>query len=647
MCGIVGYVGLHGQQVQPELIERMLQWIHHRGPDDKGVWCQTSVGLGTARLAIIDLVTGHQPLSNEDQTVWVAFNGEIYNFLELREYLVQQGHVFRTHSDTEVIVHAYEEWGLECVSHLYGMFGIALVDLPAKRLYLARDIAGEKPLFYTQQTGFFAFASELKPLLHELPLSRTLNATAIQSYMVFSRPVRDLCVFQEIQKLLPGQILQCHLEDGRIEISDYWTPPEQKQAVSLEEAEHTLLSLFEDAVRRFIIADVPVGAFLSGGTDSSAVVAMMRRFFDHPVKTFTAIYDDPYISEEHEAKQVARLLETDHHEIHIRPADVFRELPRLIWHLEEPFADASFIPTYFVSQKAREQVTVALTGDGGDELFGGYDSYFAWNILEHYTQIPQVVQNLSEGIINRIPIQKFTRYPGIYHYISGVKRVVQASKVTDDISRFHLLTGDGNLSALLPDATIEQLLALRRQTIGSYHGENSLDRLLLFQFRGLLPELYFTKVDRMSMANSLECRSPLVYNDIRQFALTLPTLLKVRGRQRKLLLKRVFEKFLPKEILYRPKKGFSIPFYRWLREDPQLRKLVEYYTLAEGRQYLQEAGGIKIEPITKDTQDYLARKHNRWGLPWKAVCFGLWWQTYVEHDGRSPFPIDEQGIRAS
>ena len=634
MCGIAGYIDLKGRKPDPRLIERMLQRIHHRGPDEKGVWRHDAVCLGTARLAIIDLETGQQPLSNEDDSVWVAFNGEIYNFQDLRDFLKTQGHQFRTRTDTEVIVHAYEEWGSDFVSHLNGMFGIALVDLRNGQFLLTRDAVGEKPVFYTRQQGFFAFCSELKPLLHELPLSREIEPLALQSFWAFSRSVRDLCAFKDIQKLLPGEILQLDLQTGKSAVSTYWRAPEDRLKLSEEEAAERLLNLLEDSIRRFVIADVPVGAFLSGGTDSSAVVAMMRRFFDHPVKTFTAIYDDPHISEAKEARQVADLLGTEHHEIKIHPADIVRVLPKLLWHFEEPFADASFLPTYFVSQKAREFVTVALTGDGGDELFGGYDWYFAWKLLERYKTMPGFAQAVGTWCAEKLPLHQFITSPGVYHYINGIKRLTKAAKESDEISMFQALTGDANLSSLVSASAMEQLLDLRRETLDGYTESRSLERILFYQFRGLLPELFFTKVDRMSMANSLECRSPLVYADIVRFALRLPMSLKVKGSQRKYLLKRVFERFLPKEILYRPKKGFTVPFYRWFREDPGLRRIVERYTLDKRRNDFFEDTGINSALIASETKAYLQGKHNRWSLPWKAICFGIWHRTFVERDGQ-------------
>ena len=636
MCGIAGIVDFHGLLRPQTLVPRMLGRLNHRGPDESGVWSNERIGIGTARLAIIDLVTGGQPISNEDGTIWGCLNGEIYNFQNLRRELEQKGHQFRTQTDTEVIVHGYEEWGHDFVKHLKGMFGLALLDTTEQHLYLARDLAGEKPLFYTLQPGFFAFASEIKPLLHELPIDRDLDPLAIDSFFAFSRPVNSLCAFRSIQKLMPRQILRLDTRSGAHVISEYWQPPSEKLIVTEEEAERQLIKSLEDSMERFVVADVPVGAFLSGGTDSGLVVGMMRRFFDQPVKTFTAIYDDAHISEQREAKQVADILGTEHHEVLITPQDVVEILPRLIWHLEEPFGDASFLPAYFVSQKAREFVKVALTGDGGDELFGGYDSYLAWRLLEIYRRLPGVLKKLGQSAAENIALPLLISHPRIYHYAMGVKRVTSAANEVEDIAAFLALTNDGSMSNLLSPKIAEQLLFQRRETLNGYEGDSSLDRILMFQFSGLLPELFFTKVDRMSMANSLECRSPLVYKDIVEFAIRLPTKLKVKGTKRKYLLKRVAERFLPKDIIYRAKKGFSIPFYRWLREDPALRRLVEHYALDKSARYLPQCSHVNYQHIVGTTRDYLARRHNRWVLPWKALCFGIWWETYVAQQGRQP-----------
>ena len=647
MCGIVGVVNLDGTPASAELAEAMLGWMEHRGPDETGTRADGQVAFGTARLSVIDLSTGSQPIPNEDESVWVCFNGEIYNFVELRNELEQDGHRFRTRTDTEVIVHAYEKWGDGFVKRLKGMFGLALIDLTRRIVYLARDPMGEKPLFYAARPEFFAFASEIKPLLQELPLSRELDPLALQSYFAFARPVGDLCAFRSVRKLLPGELLKLDMASGKTTVESYWTPPAGKLETSLEEAEEELLERLEDAVQRFLVADVPVGAFLSGGTDSSAVVAMMRRFFDHPVKTFTAVYEDPHISEAGEARRVSDLLGTDHHEVHVGPRDVAETLPELVWHLEEPFADASFVPTYFVSKKAREHVKVALTGDGGDELFGGYDSYRAFRLLEYYRRLPGHLRGAVRLAVNRVPTSVFTGTPRIYYYLMGGRRVVNTPTDHDEVAAFIGLTGEAALPSLVPPEALEALLDRRRGSLDGYTGSGSVDRVMYFQLRGLLPELFFTKVDRMSMANSLEARSPLVYRDIAEFAISLPTSYKVRGGQGKYLLKRAFSRYLPKDILYRPKKGFTIPLYRWLREDPRLRSFVEYYALGAGSRLIEEHAGVNAEVIRSHTRGFLAREHNRWSLPWKALCFGVWWQTFVDGDGSSPLgSVELAGVSA-
>ncbi|MFH1759249.1 MAG: asparagine synthase (glutamine-hydrolyzing) [Patescibacteria group bacterium] len=622
MCGIAGIINLNKESVDGEKIERMLRLMDHRGPDEKGVFCRGAIGFGTARLSIIDLSTGSQPIANENETVWVSCNGEIYNFKELREQLKQSGHQFKTKSDTEVIVHAYEEWGEDFVKKIKGMFGLALLDLNKKLFYLARDIIGEKPLFYTKQADYFAFASEMKPLLKELPINREINSLAIQSFFAFSRPVGDLCIYKEIKKLLPKQLLRLELNTGEIKISDYWDLNRFRiqSGMTLGDAKKKLLSLLEETIPKFLVADVPIGAFLSGGTDSSAMVAMMRKFFNHPVKTFTVIYDDERISEAKEARQVAEYLGTDHYEILIKPEDVAPILPKLISHLEEPFADASFVPAYFVSKKAREQVTVAITGDGGDELFGGYSWYRNWKLLEWYRKIPRLFRKIWEPLV--------LKFPSRHKYLDGAKRIIRAAQEPDDLGAFLQLSGRSDLHQLFSKKeTISLLYDVRRHIIFEKNNLSSLEKIMLFQLQSLLPELFFTKLDRMSMANSLETRSPLVYRDIVEFVVGLPLSYKIRGGVRKYLLKKVFEKYLPKEIIYRPKKGFSIPFYRWLREDVKLRQLVEEAVFGEGVEERYRRFGINYDYLKNETEQYLAGKSINWVLSWRAVCFHLWWSV--------------------
>jgi asparagine synthase (glutamine-hydrolysing) len=644
MCGIVGQVQHGDRQFESGRIERMLNWLQHRGPDDRGVWCRGPIGVGNARLSIIDLELGKQPMTNEAQTVCVVSNGEIYNFRELRADLEAKGRLFRTSSDTEVILQAYEEWGVDCLPRLKGMFALAIVDTKRNKLYLARDIAGEKPLFYTKHAKLFAFASEIKPLLNELSISRDIEPLAIQSFFAFSRPVGNLCAFRSVSKLRPGEMLALDIETGDLTVSSYWQPPAGKWERSSDDAAEALHDLLKRTIQLVGYADVPVGAFLSGGIDSSLVVALMSQGRSDRLKTFTATYDDSHISEAREAQAIANILGSEHHEVRIEPKDVLAVLPKLVWHLEEPFADASCIPSYFVSKRASEFVKVALTGDGGDELFGGYDSYLAWRVLERYRRLPAFLRSIGKTVINAVSLGSFAKHPRLYHYVAGAKRVAGVPDDHNDIASFLRLMGQEGLTTLLSPQVREALFQIRLLMTDGYRGEESLDRIMFFQFRGLLPELFFTKLDRMSMACSLECRSPLVFRDLSEFALQMPTSLKLRGTTQKYLLKRVLERYLPAQLIYRPKKGFTIPFYRWLREEPVLRAVVEYYVFGQGSHWLQESEAVDCAVIVTATREFLAGAHNHWVLPWKAVCFGLWWETFVISDGSKPIEYFNEDV---
>lgn len=635
MCGIAGIADRAQEAVDPSLIERMVGWLEHRGPDETGSRSWGPLSIGTARLSIVDLEGGSQPLSNENGRVWTVFNGEIYNFKDLRAELVGAGHRFRTRVDSEVLVHGYEQWGEDLFGRLKGMFGLCIVDLDAQRILLARDVAGEKPLFYIDDPRWFAFASEMKPLLNELPISRDLHEGAIQSYFAFGRPTGTRSAFSAIRKLAPASLLRYEVATGALSTSPFWSPPPVRPLESIDSAVPRLIELFESAIPRVSYADVPVGAFLSGGTDSSAVVAMLRAQASGEVNTFTVVYDDPHISEASEAAHVARLLGTRHHEVPIRPEDIAPLIPKMIWHLEEPFADASFIPTFFVSRAAREHVKVALTGDGGDELFGGYEWYRAWKIAARVHRFRGPLVGGVETFFGRLPAGANGGRSGLARYVNAAQRILAAAKEDSEIERLLTVMADRGLHGVLPSDAIRNLWAERAESLGRPGGDH-LDELMLFQFRSLLPELFLTKVDRMSMANSLECRSPLLYKDVIDFALALPSSVKTSRSTGKVVLKKAFESFLPPEILYRPKKGFSIPMYRWLREEPRLQAWVDEYVHGPKATVAADVAGLDVAALRAHTAAYTAGAHSGWVLPWKAICFGIWWDTYVEGRGREP-----------
>ncbi|MBU1262175.1 asparagine synthase (glutamine-hydrolyzing), partial [bacterium] len=401
MCGICGKLTLNGTTPSKDLLLRMCDTLRHRGPDDEGVYIGKNIGLGHRRLSIIDLSSGHQPLSNEDETIWIVFNGEIYNFGELRPNLTSRGHRFRTKTDTETIIHLYEEYGVDCVQHLRGMFAFAIWDERKKRLFLARDRIGKKPLCYCFTKNSFVFASELKAILEDIDIDKEINLEAIHHYLTYQYVPSPLTIFTQIQKLPPAHIMV--VENGKMELERYWRP-EYTPKTSLKEPEiiESILEILKEATRIRLISDVPLGAFLSGGIDSSAIVAMMSQLMDTPVKTFSIGFPEASFNELSFAKVIADRFKTEHHEEIVKP-DALDILPKIVWHYNEPYSDSSCIPTYYLSQMTRQEVTVALNGDGGDEIFAGYERYVAYKLTSCYEKVPKFIRDGISAFLKAFP----------------------------------------------------------------------------------------------------------------------------------------------------------------------------------------------------------------------------------------------------
>src|SRR5215471_7151920 len=423
MCGITGYVRRDGAPVDRELLGRMNEAIHHRGPDEDGFYLSDGVGLAMRRLAIIDLKSGQQPIHNADRTAWIVFNGEIYNYRELRKQLESLGHRFYTDSDTEAIVHAYDEYGTDCPKHLRGMFALAIWDMRDKSLFLARDRVGKKPLLYAQVNGQLVFGSEFMALLQHPDVSRDVNYEAIHHYLSFICVPAPLTAFQSISKLPPGHSLLW--KNGEIKLERYWQIDfSNKISIDEEEAGERVVELLREAVRVRLMSEVPLGAFLSGGIDSSAVVALMAQESSERVKTFSIGFEEQDFSELHHARRVAEYVGTDHHEFIVRP-DAMEILPTLVEHYGEPYADSSAIPTYYVSRETRQHVTVALNGDGGDECFAGYERYWGMTLAEKYRGLPAFVrESIIKGVIKAIPGSEAPRNP-----IRRAKRFVRSASL--------------------------------------------------------------------------------------------------------------------------------------------------------------------------------------------------------------------------
>ena len=555
MCGIAGFADLipraHALDGDRQRVKTMCDVIQHRGPDDEGFFVEPGVGLGMRRLSIIDLSTGHQPIHNEDKTVWVVFNGEIYNYQELRDRLTAAGHRFYTSSDTETIVHGYEEWGEEVFSQLRGMFGIALWDTKTRTLLIGRDRPGIKPLYYAEAAGRLFFGSEAKCLLVNPEVDRSLDPNALDHYLAYLYTPRDRAIFRGMRKLPPGHLLK--IRDGKVEERKYWELPLRQTFTGTEaEALDALDATLSDAVRSHMVSDVPLVAFLSGGIDSSLVVALMAKASGRPVKTFSIGFDEEGFNELPHARKVAEHLGTEHHEFVVRP-DALSILERVVWHFDEPFADPSAIPTWYVSEIARRHVTVVLSGDGGDELFGGYDRY-----LPH----PRVASfdRLAPGVGRAVAAATWRALPhGMKgkNFLRHVARNPQG-RYLDSVTFFFADERAALLSPALQDPTWDSE-AHFGAPFGRFAALPLAAQMTAFDFETYLPEDCLVKVDRMSMAHSIESRVPLLDHTVVEFAAGLPIDMKIRGDRRKHLLKQLAFRHVPRTLLDRPKQGFGVP----------------------------------------------------------------------------------------
>jgi asparagine synthase (glutamine-hydrolysing) len=623
MCGIAGFIDIERSRENAEgLIDRMCQVIRHRGPDDQGIWVGDGIALGMRRLSIIDLAGGHQPIFNEDQSVLVVFNGEIYNYRELRKELQEVGHSFSTNSDTEVIVHAYEEYGDDCVKHLRGMFTFALWDRKRQRLLAARDRFGKKPLNYYWDGQRLIFGSEIKSIL-EAGIPRELNFIALDEYLVYRYVPAPNTIFKDVMKLPAGHILI--YQDGQISTKLYWElsfePTCQDDEATAIERTYALL---KEAVQVRLMSEVPLGAFLSGGIDSSIVVGLMSSMMSQPVKTFSIGFEEDDYSELPYARQVARHFGTEHQEFFVQP-DLISVLPELVWAYDEPFADASMLPTYYVSKLAREHVTVALTGDGGDELFGGYVYY---NREYMIGRIPPLVRFLLGHASSLMPdgMRGKKRLHNLLTY--HAERSVRAKMIFPDNWR-SLLYSKECLARVYDHNPYER-------QVSKFQAVSHLDIMPQLQYvdvREYLTDDILVKVDKASMFNSLETRAPLLDQHLAEYVASLPSTIRTRNGRLKYLLKKVGANLLPAEILSRGKKGFSVPIKHWFRGD-----LTNYaYDLLDSP-LAKQRGLFNPVYIRHLLESHASKKLlNHSDAIWALLCLELWFQTYMD---TSPAPIE-------
>jgi asparagine synthase (glutamine-hydrolysing) len=623
MCGIAGVVSASRESnINEGLVRHMCDQIVYRGPDDEGIYVADGAGLGMRRLSIIDLSGGHQPVFNEDRNAWIVFNGEIYNFPELRPELESRGHRFYTKTDTEVIIHLYEEMGADCVKKLRGMFALALYDKTKRKLTLARDRLGKKPLYYALHKGNLYFASEVKSILAVAPELAEVNGQALLEYLYYQYVPEPISAFTGIQKLPAGHLLE--FERGEITIRQYWDLPRynthfpKSEEECLEELEQRLL----EATKIRLISDVPLGAFLSGGTDSSTIVALMARASSKPVKTFSIGFTKDDFDETRYARMVAEKFGTEHHEMILEP-DVVQTVEHLTSSLEEPFGDSSMLPTYYVSQMARQHVTVALSGDGGDEIFAGYDRYRIHADRKIFEHIPEWARKFyRERIFPHVPRGMRGRTLSYNLSLPWQERYIDRISFLPDFERDTELLSDEFRAILRRGDDPGNVL---RRRFAAAPTDEPVSQLLYVDTKTYLVDDILTKVDRMSMLNSLEVRVPILDHVFVEWATGLGSEWKLRGREQKYILRKLAERIgVPRETLYREKRGFSLPLVHWMRHElkDMLMILLEPRTLERG--YFQPSG------IRTVMDDYLLRGRANTGRLWRLLMFELWHRNFLE-----------------
>ncbi|MGH9433494.1 MAG: asparagine synthase (glutamine-hydrolyzing) [Terriglobia bacterium] len=624
MCGIAGIFQTHPDaHVDTMTVHRMCQTIIHRGPDDEGIFTQGPVGLGMRRLSIIDLAGGHQPIHNEDRTIWVVFNGEIYNFPGLRQELEERGHRFYTNTDTEVIAHLFEDHGADCVKKLRGMFAFAVYDLEHRRLFLARDRLGIKPLHYAFVNGTLYFGSEIKAILAAAPELKEVDPQALLAYFCYGYIPDPETAFKSIHKLPPGHVIE--LAGGKLRLDRYWDLPPygahtpRSEEECLEELEERLA----EAVRIRLISDVPLGALLSGGVDSSVVVALMARASSRPVKTFSIGFSKQDFNESAYARRVAERFHTEHHELIVEP-DISGTLEALTHGLEEPFADSSMIPTYHVSRLARQHVTVALSGDGGDELFAGYDRYSVHLRRQASRMVPRWAGRAYRNHV-------YPRLPGRFR---GRKFLYNVSlpppeRYLDSISVLPVDHRESNLfSSQFREAARHygDPAARFRDYLTNAPAHDPLSRLLYLDTKTYLVADILTKVDRMSMASSLEARVPILDHVFVEYVTSLPVSWKLRNGEKKYIFKKLAERVgVPADVLYRPKQGFALPLVHWLRKEFKedlLRLLLEPRAV--------QRGYFDPRAIRAVIDEHLESYRDHTATLWALLIFELWHRNFLE-----------------
>ncbi len=629
MCGITGWINLENKSTQNHseaVLHSMCERMKHRGPDSEGLWIENEIALGMRRLSIIDLATGNQPVYNEDKSVVVVMNGELYNYKAARADLERRGHQFATKTDTEILPHLYEEYGEAMFEHFSGMFAFALWDKRKRKLLIARDRFGEKPLYYGVFEGKLIFASEPKVLLENPSVKAELNLDALRSYLSFDYVPAPNSIYKNIYKLPAAYYLT--IENGEIKTERYWNLSFKRNGNSptVERAAGDLRELLSDAVKLQMVADVPLGILLSGGVDSSTVAALATRHASGKIKTFSIGFEEDSFDESKYARLVANHLKTEHYEDKLsveRAADLISEIGK--W-LDEPLSDGSLIPTLMLARFVRKYVTVALGGDGGDEIFAGYPMYFGHRVANYYAAIPKVLRHgLIEPLVNNLPVSSKN-----LSFDYKAKRFVRASKY-DAVTRHHSWFGSFSideqndlLTADVLAATSGDIYKNAKNLLKITDAPTEIERMQFLDMNFYMAEDILTKVDRAAMAVSLEVRAPFLDPRVAEFAASLPLDYKLRGNKGKYILKRAVAPLLPKEILQRPKKGFGIPIAEWLkgRLNPLMRDLLAPERLKNQGLFDEKF----VQKLIKEHETNVASHHKQL---WTLLVFQLWFDNFL------------------
>jgi asparagine synthase (glutamine-hydrolysing) len=639
MCGIAGILEFRdGARADSANLRRMCDVIAHRGPDDDGFYTDGKVGIGMRRLSIVDLATGHQPISNEDGSVWIVFNGEIYNHQELREKLITRGHTYRTHSDTETVIHLYEEYGKDCVQHLRGMFALAIWDKKRKTLFIARDRLGIKPLYYRVSDNNFLFGSEIKVLLTYPGVQAEYNRSSLPEYLAFGYISGAETFYSGIRKLLPGHTLEIN-DRHELHIEQYWDVPLNAEPPRHDEQYYvsSYRDLLEGAVKSHLMSDVPLGVFLSGGVDSSAVAALMTKIRREPVETFSVGYQEHQYSELPYARTVAQHIKSNHHEVMVGCQDFFDALPKLIWHEDEPIVWPSSVALYFVAQLARERVKVVLTGEGSDETLAGYSRYAFTMKNAAFDRIYRaaVPGAIRRGIRDAVATSTWinaTARRKLSHTFVGLDG---ESWVSLYFENFFSAFNQRDVNELLTEEAAAEFAPGSAYRNVLAHWENSsgdlLQRLLYTDIKTYLVELLM-KQDNMSMAASIESRVPFLDHVLVEWAMQVPAKVQIQGMAGKRILKKAVDDLLPHSILYREKLGFPTPWSGWLA-GPQLdvieRMLLDERSLSRGM--------FKPAAVKKLFNEHRAKHRDHYDRIWRLLNLELWHRVCVEGDAhRSP-----------